>query len=263
MTLNYNNGSEQLIPPTPIGFNPSQLGNMVLQNSNILTKPIEQAPVKSILNQPDVIEPDQSFYINQALEYGKQKGYSDKAIAMGLAQIQAESNFQPVNENKFSLNNLLAIQNPKLDKTGRFKAYKTINKKLQGLSQKQITNILQNEPEYFELIYGGRPDLGNTQKGDGYNYRGRGFIQLTGRANYEKTGKALGLDLVNNPDMVNDPKVAMQVAMHYLDSKGIFKAKDIAEATYRVTGGKNPVTNRERQRIMDELADKISGLNRS
>lgn len=50
--------------------------------------------------------------------------------------------------------------------------------------------------------YEGRKDLGNTQSGDGVKFKGRGFIQITGRANYTSLSKALGVDFVNNPNLL-------------------------------------------------------------
>ncbi|MNX35900.1 LysM domain/BON superfamily protein [compost metagenome] len=77
-------------------------------------------------------------------------------------------------------------------------------------------------PEYASgAAYEGRSDLGNTQRGDGVRYKGRGFIQLTGRANYETYGRALGVDLVNNPDRALDPHVSAEVLAEYFERRGI------------------------------------------
>lgn len=54
----------------------------------------------------------------------------------------------------------------------------------------------------YNTVIGKR--LGNTQSGDGYKYRGRGFVQLTGRDNYDKASKKLGIDFINNPELVLD-----------------------------------------------------------
>lgn len=68
--------------------------------------------------------------------------------------------------------------------------------------------------------YEGRLDLGNIQPGDGPRYRGRGFIQLTGRANYTTYGSRLGIDLVNNPDLALDKTVAAKIlALYFIDKK--------------------------------------------
>jgi predicted chitinase len=53
--------------------------------------------------------------------------------------------------------------------------------------------------------------LGNTQPGDGAKYAGRGYVQLTGRANYVRAGAKLGVDLVNNPDLVLDQAIAANI----------------------------------------------------
>ncbi|MEJ5329018.1 MAG: SH3 domain-containing protein [Desulfobaccales bacterium] len=61
---------------------------------------------------------------------------------------------------------------------------------------------------YFEK-YEGRRDLGNTQPGDGYRYRGRGYVQITGRANYEKYARIIRKDLVGQPDLALEPEIAL------------------------------------------------------
>ena len=61
--------------------------------------------------------------------------------------------------------------------------------------------------------------LGNTHPGDGKKFRGRGFIQLTGRYNYKKFGELLGLDLVSKPDLAADPHIAVKIAIAYWDKR--------------------------------------------
>lgn len=81
--------------------------------------------------------------------------------------------------------------------------------------------------------YEGRLDLGNTQPGDGHRYMGRGYIQLTGRANYRAYGSTLGIDLEGNPDLALDPVVAAQVfAVYFRDHRtsGGYGIPDAARA---------------------------------
>jgi len=76
-------------------------------------------------------------------------------------------------------------------------------------------------PTAVQLGYEGRKDLGNTQPGDGAKYRGRGLIQITGRANYAMCGEALGLDLVNQPELLEQPGPACLSAAWYWASRGL------------------------------------------
>lgn len=73
-------------------------------------------------------------------------------------------------------------------------------------------------PAYFRRLYdieGDRPakarELGNLTPGDGARFCGRGFVQITGRANYARASAALGIDLVGNPDLALDPQIAAQI----------------------------------------------------
>lgn len=69
--------------------------------------------------------------------------------------------------------------------------------------------------------------LGNTQPGDGARFKGRGFLQITGRDNYNRIGKAIGSDLLAQPDLLTlDPVVSARAAVAYLKSRGAFLAAD-------------------------------------
>ena len=74
--------------------------------------------------------------------------------------------------------------------------------------------------------YEWRRDLGNIYAGDGRRYKGRGFIQLTGRANYREAGRALGLDLINNPALAATDLNAARVAAWYWDSRELNSPAD-------------------------------------
>lgn len=105
-----------------------------------------------------------------------------------------------------------------------------------GRSFKPITEIASGE------AYEGRRDLGNTQKGDGVRYKGRGYIQITGRANYATYGKRLGIDLLGNPDLALDSKVAAKILAMYFKDRGVDKwcnSKDWEVVRRKVNGGLN------------------------
>ncbi len=103
------------------------------------------------------------------------------------------------------------------------------------------------ELKYFEELasgraYEGRRDLGNTQPGDGMRFKGRGPIQLTGRANYRSAGAALGIDLERNPTRASDPDVGFRVAGWYWNSRNLNSfadSRNFDAITYRINGGYN------------------------
>jgi predicted chitinase len=97
-------------------------------------------------------------------------------------------------------------------------------------------------PAYFTKLYEGRVDLGNTERGDGVLFRGRGYIQITGRANYRNYGHAIGVDLAANPDLALDPAIAAHVLALYFRQRNIFRLAELAKwesVRRRVNGGLN------------------------
>lgn len=95
--------------------------------------------------------------------------------------------------------------------------------------------------------YEGRKDLGNTQKGDGERYRGRGLIQLTGRANYTAASKALAIPYVDNPVLVEAFPAAALVSGWFWQSRGLNELSDkddVHAVTRRVNGGLNGIASR-------------------
>ncbi len=95
--------------------------------------------------------------------------------------------------------------------------------------------------------YEGRRDLGNVRPGDGKRYKGRGPIQLTGRANYRSVGRALGLNLEANPKLAAKPAVAFRIAAYFWKSHGLNALADRGDflgITRRINGGTNGLASR-------------------
>jgi len=87
-----------------------------------------------------------------------------------------------------------------------------------------------------------RGALGNSQPGDGARFCGRGFIQLTGRANYRTYGEQIGIDLEADPDQANDPKIAAQLLSVFICNRerrilDALSAGDFVKARKAVNGG--------------------------
>lgn len=103
-------------------------------------------------------------------------------------------------------------------------------------------------PTAAQARYEGRKDLGNTVAGDGSKYRGRGLIQITGRANYMACGEGLGLDLIKQPELLEKPQHACMSAAWFWATKGLNTLADAGQfdkITRRINGGQNGAADRQ------------------
>lgn len=102
-------------------------------------------------------------------------------------------------------------------------------------------------PTAAQRRYEWRTDLGNTELGDGFKFRGRGLLQITGRANYEATGDALGVDLISDPDLLATPHLAARSAARFWQVHGLNELADVGDfrrITLRINGGTNGMDER-------------------
>ena len=153
-----------------------------------------------------------NIHLPFVLDALKEDGLADKQmVLMALATIRAETaGFEPISEGKSRFN-----------------------------------TSPNGHP--FDL-YDNRKDLGNRGSPDGSSFKGRGFVQLTGRDNYTKFGAQIGVDLVNNPQLANDPKVAAQLLARFLKNKedkirSKLAIHDLAGARKVVNGGSHGLAN--------------------
>ena len=177
------------------------------------------------------------------------RGITDKkAQANILAQIQAESNFVPRSEelNKYSAETLFRLYGP-ANKGGNKVRFKTIE---------EAKAVVAKGPKAIgDIIYGGR--MGNSQD-EGYKYRGRGLVQLTGKDNYNRIGKAIGEDLVSNPDRANEPEVAVKIAAEFYKQGG--KGKDLTDIDQvnKITGSADAKSREKRVELAKNFHNELS-----
>jgi putative chitinase len=100
--------------------------------------------------------------------------------------------------------------------------------------------------------YEGRSDLGNTQAGDGKKFVGRGIIQVTGRSNYQQVSKALGRDFINNPELLEQPKYAVEASAWWWKNHGLNEVADTMDI-------KKPLTDPINQSAFERITKIING----
>ena len=132
-------------------------------------------------------------------------GITDPMAQIGiLSVIGKESNYIPKSETSYSNTSPSRIRH-------------LFGNRVSHLSDSEINQLKQDDKKFYNLIYSNTVGNGKngTDDNDGYKYRGRGFNQLTGIGNYRKYGGLVGKDLVSNPNEVNNPRTAAQVAIMF------------------------------------------------
>jgi len=166
---------------------------------------------KSLLN---------SYYVNTPLR-----------VAHFMAQIEHESGLKPISENlNYSADRLLVI----------FPKY---------FISKEYANRYARQPEKIaNRVYANRMGNGSEISGDGWKYRGRGFIQITGKDNYTVLSKDTRIDFLSNPDLLLEEANSMISALWFWNKNklnDLADKNDIVGITKRINGGTNGIEHRK------------------
>lgn len=171
------------------------------------TKPTPSATQSTATDQPTPFSGVEKVIVDALVESGIQ---SPKAHANILATVKAESNFKPQSEN---LNYLSASQ---IQNTFGKRRFPTLE-----FAEQFVKNPVALGNEAYKTTDG------NSELGDGYKYRGRGFIQHTGKNQYAAISKFTGIDLLGNPDALNDVSIASKAIAWFFLSYKRLKPSDL------------------------------------
>lgn len=187
---------------------------------------IQQQQQQQVQNdkKPTTVDQNKQILLNELNKSNITDPNKRAAIA---AVVQGESGFNPRSEKDYST-------------TSNNRIRSIFRSRLGGLGDTELDALKKNPEAFFNRVYGGM--LGNAQD-EGYKFRGRGFFQLTGRGNYEKYGKMIGVDLLKNPDLANDPEIAAKLAIAYINDRYKNKHGSVLENVKRAVG--NPVASTE------------------
>ncbi|MEE3717341.1 glycoside hydrolase family 19 protein [Tumidithrix elongata RA019] len=212
--------------PNPVDV---QVDNLIRTLNKLPSRPANQAPYAGLfaasptVSSPPVVTPPPKALITQT-QLTAIAPYSDPAR---LAKLLPYLNATMV---EYAINTPLRIAHFIAQTAHESDAYNT------------------NEEYASGADYEGRGDLGNVNPGDGVRFKGRGLIQVTGRANYAECGKALGIDLVSNPQRLGDFDLACRSAGWFwrkMELNGDADNDDIMTITRLVNGGYNGLEDRQ------------------
>ena len=129
-------------------------------------------------------------------------------------------------------------------------------------SDEEAKKYARKPEEIANVVYANRMGNGDTSSGDGWKYRGRGLIQLTGCENYTKCGEHIGKDLIESPDLLTtDPEAAVAAACWYWQSRDLNKLADLDDVnriTKKINGGFHGLEDRKKYLSRAKLAFEIS-----
>jgi uncharacterized protein YfkK (UPF0435 family) len=186
-------------------------------------------------------------------------GYSKSAQANMMANVEKESNFNPRNEEIPRAEKIFSMFGPPGVKGGQPENGKN---KVRFQTLQEAQDIVAAGPEaYFNKVYDGR--MGNTSPGDGYKYRGRGFIQITGKDMYNRVGKMIGEDLVGNPDLANKPEIAAKIVPAFFqlklkERKLNIEDYDKIDVVNTVVGGADMKSREQRKTLAATYANELN-----
>ncbi len=146
-----------------------------------------------------------------------------------FAQIHHESGLKPISENlNYSASGLIRV----------FRKYFT---------DIEVNSFANNPKMIANRVYANRMGNGDEKSGEGYKYRGRGFLQITGKENYHRLANDTDIDCLKNPDLLLEEANAMISALWFWKLKGLnalADKDDLIGITKRINGGKNGLEHR-------------------
>ena len=133
-------------------------------------------------------------------------GITDPITQLGILSVAAK-------ESGFKMQHEISYKN-----TPNSRIRNIFGNRASSLSDVELSQLKKNDAAFFDKMYGPNSGmkLGNTKRGDGYKFRGRGFNQITGRDNYSRIGSSIGENLESNPDLLMNPQVAAKAAIAFV-----------------------------------------------
>lgn len=159
-----------------------------------------------------------------------------------MAQIHHESDLKLVSENlNYSSERMLIVFKSDFDTNG--------DKWISPQEKEKVKELVGNPIKIANFVYANQNGNGNEQSGEGWKFRGRGFLQITGKNNYTALSKFTGINYVNNPDWLLREADAMIAAIWYWNTNNLNKfadKNDIKSITKIINGGYNGLEDRTR-----------------